>query len=133
MTLLNQLLRSKASVPGAGAYSGDVVEDKRRTAGGRLDKAVRVQEVEAIMKKAAKLPSPGQYALLQDLIGPAACAHPHALAGSRVQRPPSAIVTGRGATNLDIAIRASAVSPGPCRFRAHFNMTIKSSMHEAHT
>ena len=132
MTLLNQLLRSKASVPGAGAYSGDVVEDKRRTAGGRLDKAARVQEVEAIMKKAAKLPSPGQYALLQDLIGPAACAHPHALAGSRVQRPPSAIVTGRGTTNLDIAIRASAVSPGPCRFRAHHTTTIKSSMHAAH-
>ncbi len=121
MTQLNQLLRSKAYVPGAGAYCGDVVEDKWRTAGGRLDKAARVQEVEAIMKKAAKLPSPGQYALLQDLIGPAACAHPHALAGSRVQRPPSAIVTGRGLTNLDITIQTSAVSPGPCRLCAHIS------------
>ncbi len=119
MTMLDQLLRHKASVPGVGAYAAEVVEDKLQTlrgAGGRLHKATRVQEVEAIMDKARKLPGPGQYAVLHDFIGPAACARPHALAGSRVQRPPSAIVTGRGVTNLDVAIKASAVSPGPCRF-----------------
>ena len=134
-TLLDQLLRHKASVPGVGAYAAEVVEDKQRTLGGqvrsvfkitlyfgslarqggRLDQSARVQEVEAIMNKAAKLPGPGQYALLADLIGPAACARPHALAGVRVQRPPSAVVTGRGVTTLDSVIKASAVSPGPCR------------------
>ncbi len=49
-----------------------------------MDKAERVQEVEEIMKKAAALPGPGQYALLHDLIGPAAGARQHALAASRV-------------------------------------------------
>lgn len=119
MTQLDQLLRRKSSVPGVGAYTAEVVEDKMQTlrgAGGRLDKAERVQEVEAIMNKAKTLPGPGQYAVLHDLICPAACARPHALAVSHVQRPPSAIVSGRGFTNLDIAIRASAASPGPCRY-----------------
>jgi hypothetical protein len=117
-TLLDQLLARKAGVPGVGTYSAEVVEDKLRTLGaqgGVVDKSTRVQEVEAIMINAAKLPGPGQYALLHDLIGPAACARPHALAGSRVQRPPSAIMTSKGITNLDVAIKTSTVSPGPCR------------------
>jgi hypothetical protein len=97
--------------------------------GGRLDQSARVQEVEEIMNKAAKLPGPGQYALLADLIGPAACARPHALAGVRVQRPPSAVITSRGITTLDAAIKASAVSPGPCRFCDVQCMHTQKSLH----
>ena len=98
-----------------------------------VDKSARVQEVEEVMINAAKLPGPGQYALLHDLIGPAACARPHALAGCGVQRPPSAIMTSKGITNLDVQIKTSFVSPGPCRYPSQHYTTLHCTHTHTHT
>ena len=41
-TLLDQLLRHKASVPGVGAYAAEVVEDKLHTLGGQVRYIMRI-------------------------------------------------------------------------------------------